>query len=163
MFIQIFTRLFKWRPKPLTHNQYANVLNDNYQISSEHPTTLTYKESGYLLVKAVGKVYIFCNGVLVLRLKHNTSLITIGWIGNKTQILDIKHNFTTSSHSYTSSNSNTHSTTTITSYTESSSSSSSSGSGHRSASHHDNYSSHTSSSDSGSCDSGGDSGGGSCD
>ncbi|MEY1577244.1 hypothetical protein AB7Z98_00015 [Providencia manganoxydans] len=150
MFIKIFTRLFNWQPKPLAYNQYAKVLNDNYQISSQNPATLTYKESGYLLVKSQGEVHVRCNGLLVLRLKRNINIITIGWIGNKTQILDIKHNIFTSSRGFTSSNSRHYSTTTT--------SSESSSSSHEQRSSNSNDSYECSSSGSDSC--GGDSGGG---
>lgn len=148
MIIRLFKKLFAWRSNPLTYNQFINFFNDVYQISSQYPVTLTYNQNGYLFVKAVGKISLFCNGALILRITNNVSMITIGKGTGKSKILEIKRNLFSSRTHFSSSNSDSHSPVIYPN------SSPSSDNGHRFNSGDDNTDS------SSSCDSGGgDSGG----
>lgn len=88
--LKLLQAFFKWQPKPLYHNQFVTVFNNLYQISSEYPATITYKDNGELLAKAVGKVHLYCDGKLVLRLTKNVSVITIGVVDNKAKVINIK-------------------------------------------------------------------------
>lgn len=88
--LKLLQAFFKWQPKPLHHNQFVTVFNNLYQISSEYPATITYKDNGELLAKAVGKVHLYCDGKLVLRLTKNVSVITIGVVDNKAKVINIK-------------------------------------------------------------------------
>ncbi len=93
MLVSVLQSLLKWQPKPLRHNQFATLLNDRYQISSQFPSTITeIDDNSRLLVKADGKIYIYCNGILILRINKNVSTITIGILEDKSKIIDIRKN-----------------------------------------------------------------------
>lgn len=152
MLDRLFFVLFNIHPKPLAHIHTVNVHGDNYVIHSQNPVIITEKDSGYIQIKSVGKMYIFCGKMLHVTVKKNTSLVTIGWAKGKSQIFEVCKNVKDTTKKINSSHSNS-------SYVPPYYDNSSNDDNHRTSSSfcsNDNSSSDCSSSDSG----GGDGGGG---
>lgn len=152
MLNRLFFVLFNIHPKPLAHIRTVNVHGDNYVIHSQNPVIITEKDSGYIQIKSVGKMYIFCGKMLHVAVKKNTSLVTIGWAKGKSQIFEVCKNVKDTTKKINSSHSNS-------SYVPPYYDNSSNDDNHRTSSSfcsNDNSSSDCSSSDSG----GGDGGGG---
>lgn len=152
MLDRLFFVLFNIHPKPLAYIRTVNVHGDNYVIHSQNPVIIAEKDSGYIQIKSVGKMYIFCGKMLHVTVKKNTSLVTIGWAKGKSQIFEVCKNVKDTTKKINSSHSNS-------SYVPPYYDNSSNDDNHRTSSSfcsNDNSSSDCSSSDSG----GGDGGGG---
>lgn len=59
MFDRLFFVLFNIQPKPLAYTRTIDVYGDRYTIHSQKPVTITEKDSGYIQIKALGKMHIF--------------------------------------------------------------------------------------------------------
>ena len=152
MLDRLFFVLFNIHPKPLAHIRTVNVHGDNYVIHSQNPVIITEKDSGYIQIKSIGKMYILCGKMLHVTVKKNTSLVTIGWAKGKSQIFEVCKNVKDSTKKINSSHSNS-------SYVPPYYDNSSNDDNHRTSSSfcsNDNSSSDCSSSDSGGGDGGGD-------
>ncbi|WP_275074622.1 hypothetical protein [Providencia rettgeri] len=152
MFDRLFFVLFNLHPKPLAHIRTVDVHGDNYVIHSQNPVIITEKDSGYIQIKSFGKMHIFCEKMLHVSVKKNTSLVNIGWAKGKSQIFEVRKNVKDTTQKAHASHSNSN-------YAPSYYDHSSNNDNHRTSSSfcsNDNSSSDCSSSDSG----GGDGGGG---
>lgn len=144
--------LFNLHPKPLTHIRTVDIHGDSYVIHSQNPVIITEKDSGYIQIQSFGKMHIFCGNMLHVSVRKNTSLVTIGWIKEKSQILEVRKNVKGTARQASSNNPHSN-------YTPAYYDNTSNDDNHRTSSHfcsNDNSSSDCSSSDSG----GGDGGGG---
>ncbi|RFT10929.1 hypothetical protein DYB39_08090 [Providencia rettgeri] len=151
MFDRLLFALFNIQPKPLAYTRTIDVYGDRYTIHSQKPVTITEKDSGYIQIKALGKMHIFYGEMLHISVKKNTTLVTIGWSKGKSQIFEVRKNVKETAYRVNSNNSSS-------SYTPPYYDSASSDDNHRSSSHYcsnDNSSSDCSPSDSGGGDGGG--------
>ncbi|MEX6211569.1 hypothetical protein AB6G58_19375 [Providencia huaxiensis] len=90
MFDRLLFVLFNIQPKPLAYTVTIDIHGDRYTIHSQKPVTITEKDSGYIQIKALGKMHIFCGKMLHISVKKNTTLVTIGWSKGKSQIFEVK-------------------------------------------------------------------------
>ncbi|WP_333986962.1 hypothetical protein [Providencia huaxiensis] len=151
MFNRLLFVLFNIQPKPLAYTRTIDVHGDRYTIHSQKPVTITEKDSGYIQIKALGKMHVFCGKMLHISVKKNVTLVTIGWSKGKSQIFEVHKNVKEAAYRMNSKSSSS-------SYTSPYYDSSSSDNNHRSSNHYcsnDNSSSDCSSSDSGGGDGGG--------
>ncbi|MEX9887784.1 hypothetical protein AB7W89_17020 [Providencia rettgeri] len=151
MFDRLFFVLFNIQPKPLAYTRTIDVYGDRYTIHSQKPVTITEKDSGYIQIKALGKMHIFCGKILHISVKKNITLVTIGWSKGKSRIFEVRKNVKETACRVNSNNASS-------SYTPPYYDSASSDNNHRSSNHYcsnDNSSSDCSSSDSGGGDGGG--------
>ncbi|EMA4781082.1 hypothetical protein U3C50_000776 [Providencia rettgeri] len=149
MFDRLLFVLFNIQPKPLAYTVTIDIHGDRYTIHSQKPVTITEKDSGYIQIKALGKMHIFCGKMLHISVKKNTTLVTIGWSKGKSQIFEVKKNYQDIASHRTSSSSNTRYVPPVYESTTSDNS-------HRASNHfcsNDNSSTDCSSSDSGGSDS----------
>lgn len=85
--------LFNIHPKPLPYSRTIDILGDRYAVHSQHPVEITEKESGYIQIKSFGRMYLYCGKMLHLSVRKNTTLITIGWVKDKSQIFEVRKNY----------------------------------------------------------------------
>ncbi len=105
MFDRLLFVLFNIQPKPLAYTRTVNVHGDCYTIHSQKPVTITEKDSGYIQIKALGKMHIFCGEMLHISVKKNTTLVTIGWSKGKSQIFEVRKNVKETAYRVNSNNS----------------------------------------------------------
>ncbi|HGN1705597.1 TPA: hypothetical protein ACKRTE_001444 [Providencia rettgeri] len=84
--------LFNIHPKPLPYSRTIDILGDRYAVHSQHPVEIIEKESGYIQIKSFGRMYLYCGKMLHLSVRKNTTLITIGWAKDKSQIFEVRKN-----------------------------------------------------------------------